>query len=123
MLLLSAHIAIYLLPAFLVIFMNPWENAVPLNKSVLLLGFFYALIPTAIAYLFYYQGLQKITESSKAPGIASVEAVVAAVIGVVIFKEQVDMVNITGIFLVIGSIILMNHKTHPQIDNDDRKSM
>ncbi len=102
---------------FLAIFMNPWGNAVPLNKNILLLGFFFALIPTAIAYLFYYQGLQKITESSKAPVIASVEAVVAAVIGVAIFRERVDMVNIIGIFLVIGSIMLMNHRTHSEISN------
>lgn len=108
---------------FLVIFMNPWEKAVPLNASVLLLGFFYALIPTAIAYLFYYQGLQKITESSKAPVIASVEVVVAALIGVTIFREQVNMANITGIFLVIGSIILMNHKTRHQISNDSSKDI
>lgn len=108
---------------FLVIFMNPWGKVVPLNESVLLLGFFYALIPTAIAYLFYYQGLQKVTESSKVPVIASVEAVVAAMIGVTIFSEQVDMVNITGIFLVIGSIILMNHRTRPQISNDRRKGI
>ncbi|MDU4960089.1 MAG: DMT family transporter [Sporomusaceae bacterium] len=100
--------------AFLAVFMNPWGNAVALNKNVLLLGFFLALIPTAIAYLFYYQGLQKITESSKAPVIASVEAVVAAVIGVAIFGEQVSMVNISGIVLVIGSIIMMNHRTRPQ---------
>ncbi|CUH96006.1 putative membrane protein [Propionispora sp. 2/2-37] len=102
---------------FLVVFMNPWGQAVPLNESVLLLGFLYALIPTAIAYIFYYQGLQKITESSKVPVIASVEAVVAAVIGVAIFREQVDMANIIGIFLVIGSIMLMNHRTHSEISN------
>ena len=94
---------------FLGVFMNPWEQAALWNnKSVLLLGFLYALIPTAIAYIFYYQGLQKITESSKVPVIASVETVIAAVIGVAIFKEQVGTVNLIGIFLVIGSIILMN---------------
>lgn len=102
---------------FLVFFIKHWEQAAPLNESVLLLGFLYALIPTAIAYIFYYQGLQKITESSKVPVIASVEAVVAAVIGVVIFREQVNMTNVIGIFLVIGSIILMNHRTHPEISN------
>lgn len=98
---------------FLVFFINSWEQPTPLNESVLLLGFLYALIPTAIAYIFYYQGLQKITESSKVPVIASVEAVVAAVIGVVIFREQIDMVNVIGIFLVIGSIILINQNTAP----------
>lgn len=103
--------------SFLVVFMNPWGQAVPLNKSVLLLGFLYALIPTAIAYIFYYQGLQKITESSKVPVIASVEAVVASVIGVLVFKEQIDTVKIIGIALVIGSIILMNQRASRKISN------
>lgn len=98
---------------FLVFFINPWEQAVPWNGNVLLLGFFYALIPTAIAYIFYYQGLQKITESSKVPIIASVEVVVAAIIGIAIFREPVGIVNGIGIFLVIGSIMLMNHR--PQL--------
>ncbi len=91
--------------------MNPVGGAVPLNKSLLFGGFLYALIPTAIAYLFYYQGLQKIRESSKAPVIASVETVIAAGFGVAIFNEQVNLVNCGGIILVIGSIILMNHKS------------
>ncbi|WP_110955449.1 DMT family transporter [Anaerosinus massiliensis] len=108
---------------FLVIFMNPLENPAVLNKSVLWLGFFYALIPTAIAYLIYYQGLQKITESSKVPVIASVEAVAAAVLGVAIFKEQLNAANIIGIFLVIGSIILMNYRIRPQINNDIKADM
>ena len=99
---------------FLVIFMNPRGDIAPWNKSVILLGFLYALIPTAIAYIFYYQGLQKITESSKVPVIASVEAVIAAVIGVVFFKEQLDVTNFIGILMVIGSIILMNYRTSPQ---------
>lgn len=95
---------------FLGFFINPREQAASLNENVLLLGFFYALIPTAIAYIFYYQGLQKITESSKVPVIASVEVVVAAIIGIAIFREPVGLVNGIGIFLVIGSIMLMNHR-------------
>ncbi len=95
---------------FLGFFINPWEQAASLNESVLLLGFFYALIPTAIAYIFYYQGLQKITESSKVPVIASVEVIVAAIIGIAAFREPVGMVSGIGILLVIGSIMLMNHR-------------
>lgn len=95
---------------FLGFFINPWEQAASLNENVLLLGFFYALIPTAIAYIFYYQGLQKITESSKVPVIASVEVIVAAMIGIAMFREPVGLVNGIGILLVIGSIMLMNHR-------------
>nr|WP_320145194.1 DUF6765 family protein [uncultured Anaeromusa sp.] len=49
--------------------------------------------------------------ASKAPVIASVETAIAAGFGVAIFNEQVNMVNSGGIILVIGSIILMNHKS------------
>lgn len=95
---------------FLLLFLNPMHNAPLLDVRVLLLGFFYALIPTSFAYLIYYQGLQKVKESSKVPVIASVEVVVAAIIGVAFFKEKINLINGLGILLVIFSIVLMNEK-------------
>ena len=50
-------------------------------------GFFYALIPTTIGYIFYYEGLKHITESSKISVIASMEVIVASLIGVVWYRE------------------------------------
>ena len=95
---------------FLMLFSRPFGEAAQMSKEVYILGFFLALIPTAIAYLFYYQGLQKITESSRVPVIASVETVVAVIIGVAAFKEKLTAISLAGILMVIFSILLMNRK-------------
>ena len=71
------------------------------------LGFLYALIPTAIGYLLYYQGVQRIRESSKVPVIASVETVTAALLGVLVLGEQLSLIHYLGIAVVLLSIVLM----------------
>ena len=96
---------------FLVVFMRPWEGSFYLSPSVVWLGFLYALIPTAIAYLFYYQGVQQIHEVSKVPVIASMETVVAALLGILVLKEQLSFFHYLGIVIVIVSIALMQRKT------------
>lgn len=80
------------------------------QADLLGMGFLYALIPTALGYLFYYQGVQKITENSKVPVIASIETVVSALFGIFLFHETLGPIHILGIVLVMGSIVLMNYK-------------
>lgn len=70
------------------------------------LGVLYALIPTAIAYLLYYRGLQQIQESSKVPVLASMETVVAAVIGVLVLGEKLGVAHYLGIVVVMVSIVM-----------------
>ncbi len=74
-------------------------------------GFLYALVPTAIAYVFYYQGISKVTENSRVPVIASVEIVVAAILGVAVYREPLGFASGIGIVLVLLSIVLMNRKS------------
>lgn len=93
---------------FLAVFMKPWNMSFYIEKEVWIIGFLYALIPTAIGYLLYYMGVQKIRESSKVPVIASVETVVAAVLGMLVYQEQIRGMNFLGILLVMGSVVLMN---------------
>lgn len=95
---------------FLGIWMKPWNTAVSINTGILFWGILYALIPTALAYVIYYIGLQKVTESSKVPVIASIETVIASVIGIFLYHEAMGLVSITGIFLVLVSIAVMNIK-------------
>lgn len=73
-------------------------------------GFLYGLIPTAVAYLLYYMGVQKIKETSKVPVISSVETLVSVSCGVLLLGETLGIVNILGIGLVLSSIALMNYK-------------
>jgi drug/metabolite transporter (DMT)-like permease len=102
---------------FLIIFTNPYETPAILNIYVLTTGFFYALIPTAIAYIFYYKGVQLITEISKVPIIASVETVIAGIIGLTAFNEKMNTMSLLGILLVMTSIGLMNSKATTRKDN------
>lgn len=102
----------YLFAALLLLIPStPWKDiSVLTNNKVLWYGFLLALIPTAIAYVIYYYGLQQITESSKAPVIASVETVVAAVLGIMVYRETIGQFHILGIIAVLFSIYLMNQK-------------
>lgn len=68
----------------------------------------YGLIPTVGSYFFYMHGLSHGLETSKVPVIASVETVVAAVIGIFVFSESMSMFKLFGILLVLGSIAIMN---------------
>ena len=96
---------------FLAVFMHPWttvEN--PWNMKVIGVGIAFALIPTALGYLFYFNGLRNITESSKVPVVASIETVVATIIGILVFHENLHAGNIVGIICVLSSIAIMNLK-------------
>ncbi len=68
----------------------------------------YGLIPTVGSYLLYMGGLRKNLELSKVPIIASVETVVATLIGVFAFKEKLNFINIIGIVILLSSIFIMN---------------
>ena len=94
---------------FLIFFTYPLPQET-YHLDILGTGFLYALIPTALGYLFYYQGVQKITENSKVPVIASIETVISALFGVFLFHEILGPIHILGIVLVMGSIVMMNYK-------------
>ena len=95
---------------FLLFYARPWGSGVPVSTGLLLSGIGFALIPTAIAYVIYYSGVQKISESSKVPILASVETVVASILGVGLFHERVGLLNVIGIVLVMVSIALLNER-------------
>ena len=92
---------------FLAVFqgMQSWQNL--FTTSIIWLGFLYALLPTAIGYLFYYQGVRCLTETSKVPVIASMETVTAALLGVLVLGEQLSIVHYLGIMIVMVSIVMM----------------
>ena len=73
---------------------------------LVLIGF--GIVPSALAYIVYYNGISRITETSKIPVLASVETVVAAAIGLLVFGQKLGPVKILGIVLVLCSIVIMN---------------
>ena len=80
----------------------------PLKPQMLLYGFLFALIPTTIAYLIYFNGIQGLKETSKVPVLCSVELISATLIGVLFFHEDYPALSMAGTALIFISILLMS---------------
>ena len=76
------------------------------NAKILGWGFMYGLIPTALAYMFYYTGIKRIPDTSRVPVIASIEPVTAVLIGLVLYGENIGAGNFAGVIVVLVSIAL-----------------
>lgn len=66
----------------------------------------FALLTTVLPYLTYTKGLSGLP-ASKASVTATIEPVVAAILGIVVFHESVTMLKLTGIVLVLSSVVVM----------------
>ena len=66
----------------------------------------FALLTTVVPYLTYTKGLSGLP-ASKAAVTATIEPVVAAILGIVVFHESVTMLKLTGIVLVLSSVVVM----------------
>lgn len=93
---------------FLALFMRPDISLAFDDAKILGLGFLYGLIPTALAYVVYYNALKVIHDTSKVPVIASVEPVTAVLIGTIIYNEGIGTANLIGVAVVMISIIIMS---------------
>ena len=72
----------------------------------LCLGIFCCILP----YILYTKGLESI-EAGRASIIATLEPVVAAIIGTVVFREEMTFVKALGIIVVVFAIAMINFKT------------
>ncbi len=77
-------------------------NGILFGKTV-----FLVLLVTLFPYLTYTKGLDGM-ENGTASVLASIEPVVATLVGVLIYKESLNVWNVIGICLVLGSIVLLN---------------
>lgn len=105
---------------FVLLFLRPFNNVQIISTKMWIYGIMYGAIITGLAYMFYYDGVKKMTELSVVPVIASIEVVVAAFVGIMIYKEPLNIVNYFGIIIVILSIVLMSKSSNFQkrIDNN-----
>jgi drug/metabolite transporter, DME family len=85
-----------------------------LEPNVLFYAFGLGLFPTAIAYIIYTYGLNKV-EASKASILTTIEPVVATLIGVFIFHEAFTIAQMIGMSLIIGAVILMQAKPNTKL--------
>lgn len=67
----------------------------------------YAIVTTVLPYLFYTVGLTGV-ENSRAAVIAAVEPVMAALLGLLIFREVPSLWTAVGMVLVVTAIVLLN---------------
>ena len=69
----------------------------------------FALLTTVVPYLTYTKGLSGLP-ASKASVTATIEPVVAAILGIVVFHEGVSMLKLTGIVLLLSSVVVMSRQ-------------
>lgn len=92
-------------------FSQPLEQVELMEGNPLQIGvvFLLATISTVVPFLCYTTGLKSM-EAGKASVMAFIEPMVATIIGIVIFKEQLNVHNVIGILLIFMSVILLNLK-------------
>lgn len=81
----------------------------------------FAVMTTVVPYLCYTKGLSGLS-ASKASVTATIEPVVAAIVGILVFKEGITISKIGGILLVVGAVALMNLGKMPEAVEIEEKS-
>ena len=77
--------------------------------SLLLFCVLTALVTAVIPFLAYTLGLRTV-EAGRAGILATVEPLVAALIGVFVFSEPLTALSVLGILLILAAVILLNRK-------------
>lgn len=94
--------------AFLLPLTALWEKAPLLfQPNTIFWGLGLGLLPTVLAYIFYTKGLEKV-ESSKAAIIATIEPIVATILGIILYHEGMNMFQIVGTGMIFSSVIIVN---------------
>ena len=78
--------------------------------SLLLFCGLTALVTAVIPFLFYTLGLRTV-EASRAGILATVEPLVATVVGILVFSEPLTLLPALGILLILSAVIILNRKT------------
>ncbi|ALC90165.1 transporter [Bacillus sp. FJAT-18017] len=93
---------------FLVPYTQIWKKApLLLEGETLLYEIGLALFPTVLAYFLYTKGLEK-TDSSLASIIATVEPMVATLIGIFMFGENISPIQLAGALFILLSVSVAN---------------
>lgn len=73
------------------------------------------LVTAVVPFLAYTLGLRTV-EASKAGILATVEPLVATLVGILVFSEPLTFLSGLGIALILAAVILLNMKTGPRRD-------
>jgi drug/metabolite transporter (DMT)-like permease len=80
-----------------------------------------ATVPTVLAYLLYTIGLNKV-ESSTAAILATMEPVAAILVGIILFKEDIVILQFIGILFILSSVFILSIKRKTKGDLSKRIS-
>jgi drug/metabolite transporter (DMT)-like permease len=92
-------------PASLVL-LRPAELAVLAQPKPALTAVVLVVFSTVLPYLFYTKGLSQV-EAGKASIMASLEPVVAALAGVIVFGEPMNALTAAGILCVLAGVYVL----------------
>ncbi len=84
-------------------------TAAPDPVSLLLFCGLTALVTAVIPFLFYTLGLRTV-EASRAGILATVEPLVATLVGILVFSEPLTLLPAVGILLILSAVIILNRK-------------
>lgn len=87
----------------------PWATLPSTTTGWLLIAFF-GLVPTALAYTLFYEGLRTLRPSTAAV-TALLEPVVATAIGVLFFKEHLTVVALVGAAVLLSAVAAQSRHT------------
>ena len=87
--------------------------AAPDLPGLVFFCFLTALVTAVIPFLAYTLGLQTV-EASRAGILATVEPLVATMIGVAVFSEPLTLLSGLGILLILAAVVLLNGKTESE---------
>ena len=68
-----------------------------------------ALVTAVVPFLAYTLGLRTV-EASRAGILATIEPLVATLIGIIVFSEQLTWLSGLGIVLILAAVVLLNRK-------------
>ena len=72
-----------------------------------------------LPYIMYTKGLSAV-DAGKAAITATVEPVVAAIVGVFVFREEVTISKAAGIILVLAAIVLLNSGSKNSLQSQEK---
>lgn len=86
--------------------------------SLLLFCLLTATVTAVIPFLLYTLGLRTVA-ASKAGILATVEPLVAALVGILVFKEKLTVLSGAGIILILTAVVILNLKSEGKQDKTD----
>ena len=88
--------------------------AAPSLPLLLLFCLLTALVTCVIPFLAYTLGLRTV-EASRAGILATVEPLVATLVGILVFSEPLTLLSALGILLILSAVVLLNrpHRSAP----------